>query len=677
MKKLLTICTTLLCFLGMVGCGDDATTGNGNKVRPIIVITNLEAPSGTLYFDVKTNKPGTFAYSVVDKGAKQPSIDELFAANTVEIENEENITVRGLSQNTDYTLYGVLRTKEDGVESLLKKVDFTTGNEDETNPITIDEIGYTEATFTINLTGNIVFFCIDKAFLEHENMTPEDYLTTPGWPIKDRGPLTVDWIDGNSYGPYEMRMREDSDYYVIAANCDDATPTPNITGRIYIKEFRTLKSESSTAAVTTELKDITSSSVTIATTPDTNILEYYVYVRDKAWTDGIIGGYGEGMLATLIKSSNAGAWRFNSANESTWGGLTPAVTYNCMVLAVDNAGLEALNIYEFNTLESNIDAPEINLSFIEPAENAHNNLKLQVYSELAVSGKYVIRPTADIVARRAALNYTDEQLINNYGKDFTAEEIAKIASTGCVIEANDLWPEVEYTAIVGIKNAESTLTVKATTHTTPKQPAAPRVESELFTSLLGEWVMSYSLVQENGVKANVYDVVTIAQGVDDKTNADYRDQNQLVILGFPFNVNSQGIYEELPVFLPSDLLDEANGALDYYKHGMNLVYRDYGAKIFLQIGEGDVITMPTSKGMYLYNWAKEGYLSFYGCDYDNQWTAPATFPVTLSADGNTLTIGAYQAGEEFGYGTYRPSVFLNDYQLKACATSDITLTRKQ
>ena len=67
----------------------------------------------------------------------------------------------------------------------------------------------------------------------------------------------------------------------------------------------------------------------------------------------------------------------------------------------------------------------------------------------------------------------------------------------------------------------------------------------------------------------------------------------------------------------------------------------------------------------------------YGCDYDNQWTAPATFPVTLSDDGNTLTIGAYKAGEEFGYGNYRPSVFLNDYQLKACATSNIVLTRKQ
>ena len=85
--------------------------------------------------------------------------------------------------------------------------------------------------------------------------------------------------------------------------------------------------------------------------------------------------------------------------------------------------------------------------------------------------------------------------------------------------------------------------------------------------------------------------------------------------------------------------------------------------------------MPSSKGEYLYNWAEEGFLNFFGCDYDNQFTAPATFPVTISDGGDTITIGACHSGEEFGYGTYRPAVFLNDYQMKACATSDIVLTR--
>ena len=62
------------------------------------------------------------------------------------------------------------------------------------------------------------------------------------------------------------------------------------------------------------------------------------------------------------------------------------------------------------------------------------------------------------------------------------------------------------------------------------------------------------------------------------------------------------------------------------------------------------------------------------CDLHNKFTAPATFPVTISADGNTLTIGAHQAGEEFSYGIYRPAVFRRS-EPWAIALGDITLTR--
>jgi hypothetical protein len=113
----------------------------------------------------------------------------------------------------------------------------------------------------------------------------------------------------------------------------------------------------------------------------------------------------------------------------------------------------------------------------------------------------------------------------------------------------------------------------------------------------------------------------------------------------------------------------------YYSYGHNLIYRDYGPKIFLEIGEGDTLSVPSSKSCYLYNWDTIGYLNFFGCDIEQNFTAPATFPVTLSEDGNTLTIGACQSGEEFGYGVYRPAVFLNDYQFKACAKGDIYLRR--
>jgi hypothetical protein len=311
------------------------------------------------------------------------------------------------------------------------------------------------------------------------------------------------------------------------------------------------------------------------------------------------------------------------------------------------------------------------MSVTEDANSPHNTLYLNLRSDSAASVKVVFRATADVHAKRFE-GYDDEYIVNNYGTEIGQVDIDAINNTGLSIKMEDLWPEVEYTAMVIVKNAEQTATFKATTYTTPKQAAAPRVESELFTSLLGEWQMTYTLIQENGITATVSDVVTIAQGVDAKTNADYRDQNRLVILGLPFNVSAQGVYSPLPVFTPADLL-KANP--NYYAKGQNLIYRDYGPKFFLEIGEGDVLTVPSSKGEYLYNWAEEGFLNFFGCDYDNQFTAPATFPVTISDGGDTLTIGACHSGEEFGYGIYRPAVFLNEYQLKACATSDIVLTR--
>ena len=127
----------------------------------------------------------------------------------------------------------------------------------------------------------------------------------------------------------------------------------------------------------------------------------------------------------------------------------------------------------------------------------------------------------------------------------------------------------------------------------------------------------------------------------------------------------------MPYYSPADL----KGASSYWANNPMLALRDFGPKVFLEIGEGGVVTMPSSRGEYFYNWASDGTFYFFGADIQNGFTAPATFPVTVSADGNTITIGACQSGEEFGYGIYRPAVFRYGTEPWALATTDIVLKR--
>jgi hypothetical protein len=166
--------------------------------------------------------------------------------------------------------------------------------------------------------------------------------------------------------------------------------------------------------------------------------------------------------------------------------------------------------------------------------------------------------------------------------------------------------------------------------------------------------------------------VTIAAGADNETADHYRSYNRLVIQGWPFNVEADGTHNPMPYYSPADLKEFGSLYRDY----SGLALRDYGPKIFLEIGEGDVISVPSARGEYLYNWAEDGTFYFFGADWDNEITAPSPFPVTLSEDGNTLTIGACQSGAEFGYGIYRPAVFRNDLKdYRAITTSDIILKR--
>ena len=195
-------------------------------------------------------------------------------------------------------------------------------------------------------------------------------------------------------------------------------------------------------------------------------------------------------------------------------------------------------------------------------------------------------------------------------------------------------------------------------------PSEARVESELFDVLPGTWTISYSYLDYNDMPQEIKDVeVKIEAGVDDKTCKEYRARNMLVLTGYPFQ-GGEPLY-----YSPADLMRESS----WYSAAPELAYRDYGAKIFFHIGEGDEVTVPSSKSVYLYNWG-DWPLLFVGMDYDKYQLAPASFPVEVSSDRRTLTIKQYVSGAEFEYGVYRPSVVMDGVKLNV-AVSDIVLRK--
>lgn len=675
MRKLNFLWALLASALFVVGCEPniptpDEPTPGPNDGKPEITLTEVEATFDSFTFEVTTTVPGTLGYAVVAEGFDTPKLDEMFAANSQEVTDKATFTVSGLNDASNYTLFAVLRAKDGGVLSAPKNLKFTTADDGVASPIKINGATYNSITFTIEIEGSYVFQCIDKAYLEYNRLTPEDYISTLGIGIPSKGEITVEWTDGNKYGNYEMRVREDSDYYVIAAIANGQ----EVVGDIFYKTVRTPKRPVSTAGLTTELTDITSTSVKIKTTPDSEVSEYYVLVRDKVWSDSIIDGHGESMLQTLVERENSGSWRLTAANEQVWSGLSHSTEYICHVLVKDKKDGKSLTLIPFTTAVSSMSAPVVEASLTNHATAPHNTLNLNIFCDNASSVMFAFNTKADVDNVRQNKNYSDSDIVRNYGMELSAEQVEAIRTTGLTLLQEDLFPEVEYVAVISIKNAEQTETVKVTSKATKAKATPARVESDLFTSLLGEWKVSYSLVQYNNNPVSINGVkVTIAKGADSDSEEYYRSQNRLVIQGWPFNVRNDGMHDPQPYYSPSDLKEISK----YWKNNPALAMRDYGPKIFLEIAEGDVVTVPSSRGEYLYNWSEDGTFYFYGADLYNEFSAPTTFPVTISEDGNTITINECKSGAEFDYGVYYPSVFRKNSALDpwAITTSKIILER--
>ena len=234
----------------------------------------------------------------------------------------------------------------------------------------------------------------------------------------------------------------------------------------------------------------------------------------------------------------------------------------------------------------------------------------------------------------------------NVGVKYTGEQ---------TLSQKGLQPETSYTALVMLIDKQGNRAQLSATETTTAVEQNERVESELFESLLGEWSGVQTITDGYAEPTQSEFTVRIVASVEDY-DYDYRANNQLVAL-----VDG---WCNIAHYSVTDLIE-------YEIEDPEL---KWGPKWVFDIAEGDVITMDGYAHHSVVGWMFFGDCFMLSADPTTLGvTVDNDFSVTLSEDGNTLTISSPVAN-------CYPSLVYNfdgvGWMAYYCGASDIVLTRK-
>lgn len=673
MRKFFTLFALVMSAF-LIGCNDEPTPEppapeppvTEDPVKPEVELRQVAVTAESFTFEVTTTVDGEYAYYYADvyDNSPRPDIAEWFELNSGSVEDKAEVTIDGLTASLEYNLFVVVRATEGGLLSDVKKLSFTTKSGSSTGPIQLLSVQHDRVAFKINLDGYYRYTLQPQATLDGFGQTIEGWVSSAGY--IGSGVAEYEFVNGeiDDFGGV-VKIMPASAHSIAVVPCDSAG---NVYGEFSVLNFETPEAPASAAGVKITLSDITGTSVNLKCEPDSSVARYHVLIQPKANIEAIINNPQYGLNTLISLMSTAYAWDKTGAYEGVWNGLTPNVEYCICVLAIDVNGAQNFTYEQtFTTTAGSGMGVVFEVTLTPTAGATHSKVDINITAENIVSMRYCFNDSAAIQERRD-MGMGDSDLIRYLGEDVTAEQLTQAHNGTLTITKEDLWPEAEYTVLVYAVSNEQINAYKTATTTTEAQPIPARVESSLFESLQGEWNMNYTVQYFDEVQTISNHKVTISQGVDDKSTTDYRNQNRLVITDWAFQTSV-----DVPTMLPQDLMD----AHTSWRDNPSLAYRDYGPKTFLEIGEGDVITMPTSRAMRFYSWQESGDIFyFFGFASDYGSAAPCAFPVELSADGNTLTIKPFvdSAGTYLIPGAvYYPAVARDT--VWSTALTDIVLTR--
>lgn len=315
--------------------------------------------------------------------------------------------------------------------------------------------------------------------------------------------------------------------------------------------------------------------------------------------------------------------------------------------------------------------------------------------------------------------YSDADLVERAGNKFSAVEIAQInTDEGLNIMFDTREDANTYLGVIAYNDEGTASEAAVGTMRSIREPAAQRIESDLFTSLDGDWTatatITYQLYNNETYKTetiteemsckvtigNVTYPATLSDevyatyekiGKDKETTDAYfaefkevadifnektRGQNRILCNGFDFEVSRYGGDMVMTYASPFELFSSNS----YNAYDNESILYDFGPKWYLQVAADGTVTVPFNVNYFfpMSQWTRSTYHLIgaseqYALPY---WTDGTTgnFPVEISADKNTITVKPVEFNEQLYYPVGASANFTS-WSFNSRTISNIVLTR--
>ena len=683
MKKFSMFFAPLLCGISLLSCDKKEITEN-NPAPPTanIKISNVTRTSADI--TIETDAAADYAYAIVNdsESISFSSAEELFEKGNTAIFESGSVTIHTdeLTGGQKYTVYAATRKINPFVYSEIAtaKIDSEIAY---TEAATLENIGLTDFSYHIEvpeLEENVFFKHIVVSKNDYEAikkifegipgvppMTEGQYLASFGYKIEASETFTINKIWETAQKD-AINIYSGTEYYIITGKTIPGNDMKVDDSSVNVLKFWTKKAEETPYKIEVSIDNITSLAAEISVTPEDGITEYRAFTAEKKEFDAAEFEGKESVRGMIIGNwddqknieNGAGQRAYKGSAKLTPKGLKPQSEYIFGIVGFDADGREFFKLFNFTTKEPSGPKPEITLEKVETQSP---------WSEISVNVK--VKNTASIyacLAKKEDFDYLLNQgssltdIIKNNGQMLGNDVLSgALSESGAVITSEKLEAETDYSFGICAINEEG---IDFSERIDINTVAVPQAGREIRANMPGEYTATAT--NENGETVSF--PVTIAKGVNKETEAEYSKANRLVVLGFGNN-------PDFAYMSPEQMIEKG------FASNAEEANQNYGPKWFIEFFPDG--TIGTSKEV---SWNDMGYFMtvrngekfrFSGLRkmVTGKWNdSLMSFPVTVSEDGNTVTINKS--------GNYAPAMMkvTSEYSSEPVIifTSEIVLIRK-